>query len=74
MDLIKGLLGLLFKTFVVLFALTAVAAVVLALYLKKMWMKSVSLQRILNMIYIAVKSKYFKKLLREFSQEFFICC
>ncbi|MDO5360553.1 MAG: hypothetical protein Q4E92_07235 [Jeotgalicoccus sp.] len=35
MDLIKGLLGLLFKTFVVLFALTAVAAVVLAFILKK---------------------------------------
>lgn len=34
-DLIKGLLGLLFKTFVVLFALTAVAAVVLAFILKK---------------------------------------
>ncbi|WP_213811067.1 hypothetical protein [Jeotgalicoccus sp. WY2] len=57
MDLIKGLLGLLFKTFVVLFALTAVAAVVLALYLKKMWMKSASLRKILNTIYIAVKSK-----------------
>ena len=35
MDLIKGLLGFLFKTFVVLFALTAVAAVVLAFILKK---------------------------------------
>ncbi len=35
MDLIKGLLGLLFKVLVVLFALTAVAAVVLAFILKK---------------------------------------
>lgn len=35
MDLIKGLLGFIFKTFVVLFALTAVAVVVLAFFLKK---------------------------------------
>ncbi|CEA03776.1 hypothetical protein BN1048_02206 [Jeotgalicoccus saudimassiliensis] len=35
MDLIKGLLALVFKLFVVLFALTAVAAVVLAFILKK---------------------------------------
>lgn len=36
MDLIKGLLGFIFKTFVVLFAITAVAVVVLAFLLKKM--------------------------------------
>ena len=35
MDLIKGLLGFIFKTFVVLFAITAVAVVVLAFLLKK---------------------------------------
>ena len=35
MELVKSLLGVLFKAFVILFALTAVAAVVLAFILKK---------------------------------------
>lgn len=35
MDCIKGLLGFLFKTFVVLFALATVAVVVVAFILKK---------------------------------------
>lgn len=35
MELIKSLLSVLFKAFVILFALTAVAAVVLAFILKK---------------------------------------
>ena len=35
MDLIKGLLGFIFKTFVVLFVITAVDVVVLAFLLKK---------------------------------------